>query len=100
MGHHFGICGIDGDRRLPQQVGRPINYPQGPFSTVFTPTKLQIGLVEMPTRVMIGLLVKAPDPDGHGWVECVGDGYPCQTPPPSCGRLDTCAGGVRLSFIE
>ena len=75
MSHTFGRCQGGDTRHLPPQVGRPVSYPIGPFSSELTPTLWTKIRGAVPGRLFLGLLSRPPNPDGDGYEELVSDGY-------------------------
>lgn len=65
-----GLCGAPGNRHLPLQVGRSVQYPAGPFRALLTATMWVKQAGAIPEGLSLGLLTRAPDPDGYGYTEC------------------------------
>ena len=75
VSHTYGRCLGGETRHLPPQVGRPVSYPIGPFSSELTATLWTRLRGAAPDRLFLALLTKAPSPDGDGHEELVAEDY-------------------------
>jgi hypothetical protein len=96
MAHIHGVA--DGGRaHLPCQVGRPIDYPAGPFATTMAPTMRLKLSGNIPEQLFLMLLTKAPDADGNNFIAAVHDPVPVVRVPMN-GTFDTIQHAVQVDL--
>jgi hypothetical protein len=75
MFSNVGMSGSPNAQKLPPQPGQPTTHQLGPFRSVLAPTMATSLKGSAPAELFVGLLYKAPNLDGVGWVEVSERGY-------------------------